>query len=144
MLWNNSLSIVATTFSVLWDRKGTKQQYPQWLPHSRGAGPEARANSARRQAARCLASPAILSARSVRLWRRQEQAGREAHCARRAVTGEGQALPAASCPHCCYYAACEGEAGGDIFLLKTLGDFYMYSGPRLGTLSYLWIKKPIL
>ena len=144
MLWNNSLSTVATTFSALWDRKGTKQQCPQWLPHSRGTGPEARANSAHRQAACCLASPAMLSVHSVRLWRHQEQAGREADCARRAVTGEGQALPAASCPHCCYCAAFEGEAGETAFCWRHLVTFVCILAKGWGLLATYGLKKPIL
>ena len=61
----------------------------------------------------------------------------------RGVTGKGQVLPATAVP--LLSLCCLGRGGcGDIFLLKTLGDFNMYSGPRLGTLSYLWIKKPTL
>ena len=86
---------------------------------------------------------AMLSVHSVRLWRCQEQAGRETDFSSRGVTGKGQVLPATAVP--LLSLCCLGRGGcGDIFLLKTLGDFNMYSGPRLGTLSYLWIKKPTL
>lgn len=85
----------------------------------------------------------VLPASSGRTWSCQEQ--RETDSSGQGGDREGWELPASSshrCCHCCYCCCVGGGAGEHIFLPGTLGDFNVYSGPRMGKLSYSWIKKP--
>lgn len=83
---------------------------------------------------------AMLSVHSVRLWRCQEQVGREADFSSRGVTGKGQVLPATSCPHCCYCAAWEGEAVETSFCWRPLVTLICILAQGWGLLATYGLK----